>query len=132
MVKTVFLGGTCAGPDYRKELIPMLRCDYFNPVVDNWTEADAQRENEAKLAAAINLFVLTPAMIGAYSVAELVEEAMLGKRIVKLLFLEIGDLKWNEHQRKSNVQIERLVAKYGVDVHITLDSVALSVNTLLR
>lgn len=34
----VFLGGTCAGYDWRSKLIPLLKCDYFNPVVKNWTE----------------------------------------------------------------------------------------------
>lgn len=34
----VFLGGTCEGRDWRNELIPKLKCDYFNPVVEEWTE----------------------------------------------------------------------------------------------
>ena len=37
----VFLGGTCANTTWRNELIPLLEkmgIDYFNPVVDDWTE----------------------------------------------------------------------------------------------
>ena len=33
----VFLGGTCAESKWREKLIPLLKCDYFNPVVDDWT-----------------------------------------------------------------------------------------------
>ena len=29
----VFLGGTCAESKWREKLIPLLQCDYFNPVV---------------------------------------------------------------------------------------------------
>ncbi len=39
----VFLGGTCAGPDYRNEFIPLLKCDYFNPVVTDWDEKAQDR-----------------------------------------------------------------------------------------
>ena len=33
----VFLGGTCNGSRWRNELIPLLECEYFNPVVEDWT-----------------------------------------------------------------------------------------------
>lgn len=29
----VFLGGTCAGWKWRDELQPLLKCDYYNPIV---------------------------------------------------------------------------------------------------
>ena len=34
-MKKVFLGGTCNGSDWRKKLIPKLKIDYFNPVVED-------------------------------------------------------------------------------------------------
>ena len=34
----VFLGGTCTGHNWREQIIPKLHCDYFNPLVENWTE----------------------------------------------------------------------------------------------
>lgn len=37
-MKKVFLGGTCNESAWREELIQMLNVDYFNPVVDDWTE----------------------------------------------------------------------------------------------
>ena len=36
--KKVFLGGTCAESTWREKLIPLLKINYFNPVVDDWTE----------------------------------------------------------------------------------------------
>lgn len=32
----IFLGGTCNNSKWRDKLIPMIFCEYFNPVVDNW------------------------------------------------------------------------------------------------
>lgn len=40
----VFLGGTCAGWKWRDELQPLLKCDYYNPIVKNWSEEDRLRE----------------------------------------------------------------------------------------
>ena len=40
----VFLGGTCSGYEWRNDLIPMIKCDYYNPIVKNWSEKDRLRE----------------------------------------------------------------------------------------
>ena len=40
----VFLGGTCNESKWRDKLIPMLKIDYFNPVVDDWNEDAYQEE----------------------------------------------------------------------------------------
>ena len=37
-MKKVFLGGTCNESTWRDGLIEILEIDYFNPVVDDWTE----------------------------------------------------------------------------------------------
>lgn len=110
----IFLGGTIAGPDYRELLIPLLKVPYFNPVVYNWTEADAVRENIAKQAAAINVFVITPAAIGMYSVAEMTELAITSDKPLYVMFMEVEGYSWNEHQVKSNTQIKKLLSKYNV------------------
>lgn len=110
----IFLGGTIAGPDYRELLIPLLKVPYFNPVVDNWTEADAVRENIAKQTAAINVFVITPAAIGMYSVAEMTELAITSDKPLYVMFMEVEGYSWNEHQVKSNTQIKKLLSKYNV------------------
>ena len=37
MVK-VFLGGTTSSSKWREELIPLLKVDYFNPIVKHWSK----------------------------------------------------------------------------------------------
>ena len=45
----VFLGGTCAKSKWRDNIIPQLKCEYFNPVVDDWTpECQKIEEREKK------------------------------------------------------------------------------------
>jgi hypothetical protein len=46
-----FLGGTCAETTWRDKLMPLLdeeEIDYFNPVVEDWTPADQEREEDEK------------------------------------------------------------------------------------
>ncbi len=124
----VFLGGTCAGPDYRSELIPLLKAPYFNPVVANWTIEDATRENDAKRDASANVFVITPAAIGSYSIAEMVELAITSKKPLIFMFYEIGDFRWNEHQIKSNTQICQLLQRYGAIAVADIPSLARAIN----
>ena len=33
----VYLGGTCNNSNWRNKLITILKVDYFNPVVEDWT-----------------------------------------------------------------------------------------------
>ena len=44
----VFLGGTCAESKWREKLIPLLKCEYFNPVVEDWTPECQKIEEEQK------------------------------------------------------------------------------------
>lgn len=124
----LFLGGTCAGPDYRDKLIPLLTVPYFNPVVENWTEADAVRENQEKASALANVFVITPAAIGSYSIAELTELAITSDKPLFVMFMEVEGYQWNEHQLKSNAQIKKLLAKYNTLIFEDLESLAKSAN----
>ena len=50
----VFLGGTCSGRKWRDELIPLLKCDYYNPIVKNWNESDRIREVKERENADLN------------------------------------------------------------------------------
>lgn len=124
----VFLGGTCAGPDYRELIIPQLKVPYFNPVVLDWKPEDAAREDRAKEEASANVFVITPAAIGMYSVAELTELAINSEKPLFVMFLEIGDYQWNEHQLKSNQQIKKLLSKYNALVFEDLTQMAQAIN----
>ena len=127
----VFLGGTCAGPDYRKQLIPQLTGNYFDPVVENWTPDDAERENDAKAMAALNVFVLTPAATGWYSIAEMTELALVSHKPVVIAFIEVDGFTWTDHQLKSNAQICNLLTRHGALIAKDLDAVAKIVNLRL-
>ena len=80
----VFCGGTCNNSTWRDELIPLLTIDYFNPVVPTWTEADQIREREERETCNFCLYVITPNMVGVYSIAEVSEDSV--KRPEKTVF----------------------------------------------
>ena len=71
-----FLGGTCSGEDWRKEIIFIINIivDYFNPLIKGraWEQSDEENENREKNEKCnVHLFLLTP-NIGLYSIAEVV------------------------------------------------------------
>ena len=55
----IFLGGTCNDSTWREELIPMLECDYFNPVVKEWNEEAQKLEIHKRLSCDFVLYVNT-------------------------------------------------------------------------
>ena len=75
----IFLGGTTAGSTWRDELIPELKkkgFDHFNPQVENWTAEDQYKEEiEKNDICDSHLYILTPKMMGVYSVAEIIDSA---------------------------------------------------------
>ena len=73
----VFLGGRCAESTWRDELIKNIQVDFFNPVVEDWTEeCQAVEEIEKQLHCNIHLYVITKEMIGFFSIAEAVESSL--------------------------------------------------------
>ena len=75
----VFLGGTTNETTWRDDVIKELQehnVDYFDPVVDDWDETSQANEiNEKENLCNIHLYVITSAMLGVYSIAEIVESA---------------------------------------------------------
>ena len=85
----VFLGGTCSGYKWRNDLIPMLKCDYYNSIVKNWSESDRLREVHERETADYVLYVITSGMKGVYSIAEIVDDS--NKRPEKLIVCVLYD-----------------------------------------
>ena len=83
-MKKVFLGGTCNGSIWRDKLIPMLNIDYFNPVVEDWTEECMLEERRQRETCDYCLYVITPSMSGVYSIAEVIDDS--NKRPEKTMF----------------------------------------------
>jgi len=112
----IFLGGTCAGTTWRNELIEYLHhnnydCEWFNPVVENWTiKCQEIEEDEKNNKCNIHLYVITPEMEGFYSIAEIVNSCwqaqMYGTKVNKVALFVMGE--WTEKQKKSFKAVMRL------------------------
>jgi hypothetical protein len=95
----IFLGGTCAGTNWRDELIALLKncnVEWFNPIVEDWTpECQANEENEKNNKCNVHLYVITPEMQGVYSIAEIVNSCwqaqLYGPKVNKVAFFTLGD-----------------------------------------
>ena len=128
----VFLGGTYAGPDYRNEFIPLLKCDYFNPVVTDWDEKAQDRENKAKEDCGVSLYVLTPYMEGVFSIAEIVEDAITRRvnRTVVCIIKEYKGIKFSDKVSKSMNALKSMLAKHNCKVFDNLTDTAAEVNRI--
>ena len=136
MSKKVFLGGTCNESTWRDRLIPMLKIDYFNPVVDDWNEEAYQRELVERRDCDFCLYVITPRMTGVYSIAEVVDDS--NKRPEKTILCVLpygestdeGDSKFfTIAQMKSLGKVGEMVEKNGGKVFGTLQQVASYLNS---
>ena len=124
-MKKVFLGGTCNGSDWRKKLIPKLKIDYFNPVVEDQTELDRLIEIRERNVCDYVLYVLTKDMKGIYSIAEVTDDS--NKRPERTILCVLKD-GFNDGQIKSFEALEDLVSKNGATVLHSLDEVVEHLN----
>lgn len=104
--KKVFLGGTCNESQWREKLIPLLKIDYFNPVVPDWTEEAYQEELRQRELCDYCLYVITPKMTGVYSIAEAVDDS--NKRPSKTVFAFLPDEEDGENMEFSSEQLKSL------------------------
>lgn len=95
----VFLGGTCTGWKWRDKLQPLLKCDYYNPIVKNWSEEDRLREVQERETSDYVLYGITNDIKGVYSIAEIVDDS--NKRPEKTLFLNL----YQEDEREFTKQM---------------------------
>lgn len=112
-MKKVFLGGTCNETTWRENVIANLKIDYFNPVVDDWTEECYQRELEERENCDYCLYVITPKMTGVYSIAEVIDDS--NKRPEKTVFCFITEdvLLFDKGQIKSLDRVGLMVENNG-------------------
>lgn len=132
-MKKVFLGGTCNNSTWREKLIYKLdsnRIDYFNPVVDNWTEECIQEEIKQRKNCDYCLYTITPEMTGVYSIAEVVDDSNKRPNKTLLCILERENGKsFTEFQIRSLKQVCDMVTKNGGKSFDSLESVAQFLNT---
>ena len=129
MSKRVFLGGTCNESTWREDLIKLLKIDYFNPVVDDWTPECAAEERKQREGCDYVLYVITPKMKGVYSIAEAVDDS--NKRPVKTIFCALvadGEEKFDDAQTRSLIEVGRMVKRNGGQWLYSLKDVADKLN----
>ena len=130
MAKTkVFLGGTCNNSTWRDKLIPLLKIDYFNPVVDDWTPECQDEEIRQRESCDYCLYTITPKMTGVYSIAEVVDDS--NKRPEKTILCvldEDNESSFSETQIKSLKQVKEMVKNNGSNVFDSLEDIASFLN----
>lgn len=128
-MKKVFLGGTCNGSLWRDKLIKLLKIDYFNPVVENWTKTAMDEEIKQRKRCDFCLYVLTPKITGFYAIAELVDDSNRRPGKTIFCFLKKDEKKsFSEFQVKSMQQVGELVKRNRAKYFITLKEVARYLN----
>lgn len=121
----VFLGGTCSGWKWRNELQSLLKCDFYNPIVKNWSEKDRLREVHERETSDYVLYGITNGIKGVYSIAEVVDDS--NKRPEKTLFLNLykeDDRQFTKQMSHSLKAVENLLKENGVKCFDTIESVA--------
>lgn len=89
----------------------MLQVESFNPVVEDWTP-DCQATEEAMKSQVCNvhLYVITSAMIGVFSIAEVIESAMTAGKCAILHVIPDG---FDDAQLRSLEAVANMVRKHG-------------------
>lgn len=120
----VFLGGTCNESTWREKLIEGLKMSYFNPVVQDWTEDDKEKENQIKDSADFNLFVFTPKHTGYFSFVEAALLAVKSPSRTILCVLSDDDGSTFEEDKKRSIDgIVAELSKENIKVFDNLDDV---------
>jgi len=125
----VFLGGTCAGWRWRDELQPLLKCEYYNPIVQSWSEEDRLREVRERENCDFVLYGITNGIKGVYSIAEVVDDS--NKRPEKTLFLNLYNSaggKATKQMAHSLNAVQKLIAANGARCFDSIEEVAKFLN----
>ena len=127
-MKRVFLGGTCNESTWRNRMMIYLYnegLEYFNPVVDDWTEDCMEKEIQERQVCDFCLYTITPKMTGVYSIAEVVDDSNKRPERTILVLLRDDDSEYfNEGQWKSLSSVARMVKSNGGQVFNHLKSAA--------
>lgn len=119
MENKVFLGGTCAETTWRDYLISIIQVPYFNPVVEDWDPACQQIEKiEKSDFCNIHLYVITSAMIGVFSIAEVIQSAHMSNKNTILHIVPDG---FEEPQLKSLLAVVDMVKDLGGIAYVSSD-----------
>jgi hypothetical protein len=123
--KKVFLGGTVNGSTWRDRLINMLRIPYFNPVTNDWNYAAQINEERQKAICRYHLYVITPLMVGCFSIAEIINDSIRMPDRTLICFLKSDDgEEFSDVQWKSLLAVAKMAQLNGARFFTTLEKVA--------
>ena len=126
----VFLGGTCNESKWRNRIIPMLKINYFNPVVDDWNIKAQKQEIKERQESDFCLYVITPKMTEVYSIAEVVDDSNKRPQKTILVCLRDDDThRFDSGKWKSLMAVMSLVKRNGGLIFDNLKSAAIWMNT---
>lgn len=130
MEELIFLGGTCNGSKWRDELEPMIKFDCYNPIVEHWGANEQAKELAIRKMASKLVYVITPKMMGTYSIAELVDDSNKRPHNTVFYILEEDDgLVFTDAAMRSLRQVGELVSRNNAMwVHGTLENLANFIN----
>lgn len=113
-MKKVFLGGTCNESTWRGTLKSILNIDYFDPVVDDWTEDCMKEELKQRKECDFCLYVITPDMTGCYSIAEVIDDSNKRPKNTIFCFIDIGNKSiFDKAQIRSLNAVGKMVQRNG-------------------
>ena len=125
----VFLGGTCNESQWRQQVIANLTIDYFNPVVDDWTQECMAEEVRQRQSCDLVLYVITPLMTGTYAIAEVIDDSNKRPERTVFCFLENDvnaeskQFRFTGGQVRSLTQVGKMVERNGAKVCGSLEQV---------
>ena len=120
----VFLGGTCAESKWREAIMPKLKCEYFNPVVEDWTPECQENEELEKYRCDYHLYVITPKMKGVFSIAEAVNDSYkLKEYCIFCVTKEEDDRDWTKGEKKSLDATAKMIKSNGGVVLYSLEEI---------
>lgn len=126
----VFLGGTVNGSNWRRVLIPKLKVDYFDPVVPEWNDEAWQRELKERKHCDFVLYVITPKLVGYYSLAEVVDDSYERPDRCLYCYLPVDeDDRFSDEQIVSCERLGRKVVENGGLWLRSLDEIAELLNS---
>lgn len=135
----VYLGGTANGSIWRESLIPHLKIDYYNPIVNGKpNEGDFYYEKNEAYDCNYYLYVVTPVMQTGYTIAEAINHSNRFKEKVIFCLLRNDTQRteedncishhFSDYEYDTYTRIGEMIKKNGGHFYTSLNDVATFLN----
>ena len=126
----VFLAGTSDGSKWRDQLIPKLKIEFFNPVIENMDADDFEKVIHEREHCDYCLYVITPMMKNFFPIPEVVDDS--NRRPDKTLYCYLSEDEgkaFTPHQIKSLQAVGKMINTNGGIWFKSFDDVVEFLNT---